>query len=70
MYISEVSVPKAAAPLLFSVRLTCHWLEVVDSAAVAEVTSVPWTLDTSSRYLPHWPLPLLPQATTCSAGLL
>ena len=70
MYISEVSVLKAAAPLLFSVRLTCHWLEVVDSAAVAEVTSVPWTLDTSSRYLPHWPLPLVPQATTCLVGSL
>ena len=69
MYISEVSVLKAAAPLLFSVRLTCHSLEVVDSAALAAVTSVPWTLATSSRYLPHWP-PLVPQATTCRSGLL
>ena len=62
-------MPKAAAPVPFSVRLTCHWLEVVDSDAVAAVTCVPCTLATSSAYLPHVPL-LLPQATTCTSGLL
>jgi len=63
-----VSALKAEAPSLFSVRLTCHWLEVVDSPAVAEVTHLPWTLATSSAYLPHCP-PLLPQATTWMSGL-
>ena len=60
---------KAAAPALFSDRLTCHWLEVVDSPAVAEVICLPCTLATSRTYLPHCP-PLLPQATTCTSGLL
>jgi len=60
----EVRVLKAEAPAPFIVRLTCHWLEVVDSAAEAEVTCLPSTLALSRMYLPHTPL-LLPQATTC-----
>ena len=55
---------KAAAPWPFSVRLTCHWLEVVDRPAFAAVISVPLTLATSSANLPHCPAPALPQATT------
>ena len=61
---------KAAAPWPFSVRLTCHWLEVVDRPAFAAVISVPLTLATSSANLPHCPAPGLPQATTCTSGLL
>ena len=30
--------------------MTCHWLLVLDSAAVASLTSSPLTLATSSRY--------------------
>ncbi len=65
----EVSVLKAEAPWPFIVRLTCHWLDVVDRPALAEVTHLPCTLATSSAYLPHCP-PLLPHATTCTSGLL
>jgi hypothetical protein len=68
-YRCEVSVLNAAAPALFSVSTTCHWLEVVDSSAVALLTWVPGTFATSSAYLPHWP-PLSPQATTWTFGLL
>jgi len=69
VYRREVSLLKAAAPAPFSDRLTCHWFEVVDRPAVAEVTCLPCTLATSSANLPHCP-PLLPQATTCTSGLL
>ncbi len=68
LYRCEVSALKAEAPAPFMVRLTCHWFEVVDSPALAEVTCLPCTLALSRTYLPQTP-PLLPQATTCRSGL-
>jgi len=50
LYRCVVRAPKAEVPALLNVRLTCHWLLVVDSAAVAPFTSSPLTLATSSRY--------------------